>query len=178
MSTFGQPIPSRTVMVFGAGFTKAYLPDAPMMIDTYDADGALADKFKSHGYASRLLNLEKGRGSPSCSVWAEAGNFGTTRGTLSAQGEAKHFAYAFSASGLSTENNRPDNQASLQNYAVRLDYQANANLAVLNLFARLRSGETTQDAFHILFVLFRRQAGEQRPPAVRLVEIPGLQYGS
>jgi len=76
------------------------------------------------------IDLERGTGSPSGSVDAEAGSFNTVRGTLSAQGEVKKFAYAFSGSGLETDNDRPDNNARLQSYALRLDYQATASLAV------------------------------------------------
>ncbi len=76
------------------------------------------------------LALQRGAGAPSESVDVEAGSFSTARGTLSAQGEVKQFAYTFTGSGMTTENDRSNNDASLQNYALRLDYQATANLAV------------------------------------------------
>ncbi len=50
----------QTVFVLGAGFTKAFLPDAPLMTDDYNGD-ALADNFKSFTYASHILELERAR---------------------------------------------------------------------------------------------------------------------
>lgn len=44
-----------TVFVLGAGFTKAFLPKAPLMEDDYDADGALSEKFAKSPHAARLL---------------------------------------------------------------------------------------------------------------------------
>ena len=76
------------------------------------------------------IGLAPGSGAPSGSVDFEAGSFGTSRGIVSSQGELKSFAYSFTASGLDTDNDRPNNNARLQNYALRLDYQATANLAV------------------------------------------------
>lgn len=46
-----------TVFVLGAGFTKAFLPDAPLMVDTYDIGKVLA-KFKNFERANTILNLE------------------------------------------------------------------------------------------------------------------------
>jgi vitamin B12 transporter len=76
------------------------------------------------------IGLQRGFGAPSGSVDLEAGSFDTSRGVVSLQGEVKNFAFSFTASGLDTDNDRPNNNARLQNYALRLDYQATANLAV------------------------------------------------
>ncbi len=76
------------------------------------------------------IGLERGSGAPSGLVDLEGGSFSTSRGSVSSQGEVKNFAYSFTATGLDTKNDRPDNNARLQNYALRLDYQATANLAV------------------------------------------------
>ncbi len=48
----------RKVLVLGAGFTKAFLPDAPLMVDDYDGE-ALAEKFLRFPHASRILNWER-----------------------------------------------------------------------------------------------------------------------
>jgi len=50
-----------TVFVLGAGFTKAFLPEAPLTTDNYDEDGRLSERFQGGGYAGRLLGLEKKR---------------------------------------------------------------------------------------------------------------------
>ncbi len=54
------PIPKR-VFVLGAGFTKAFLPDAPVITDNYDKAGKLEEAFRGFPYAYRLLSLERGR---------------------------------------------------------------------------------------------------------------------
>lgn len=48
----------KQVFVLGAGFTKAFLPNAPLMVDDYDGE-ALAEKFISFPHASRILNWER-----------------------------------------------------------------------------------------------------------------------
>jgi hypothetical protein len=50
----------RTVFVLGAGFTKAFLPQAPLLTDDYDGD-RLADRFESFPHARRVLNLERSK---------------------------------------------------------------------------------------------------------------------
>lgn len=54
-SAFSQ---SREVFILGAGFTKAFLPAAPLMVDDYDGE-ELASKFKQFSHASRLLDWER-----------------------------------------------------------------------------------------------------------------------
>ncbi len=76
------------------------------------------------------IGLQRGTGAPSESIDVETGSFSTVRGSVSAQGEIKDFAYAFTGSAMETENDRSNNNARLQNYALRLDYQVTANLAV------------------------------------------------
>jgi hypothetical protein len=51
---------SRTVFVLGAGFTKAFLPQAPLLTDDYDGD-LLAARFKGFPHARRVLDLERSR---------------------------------------------------------------------------------------------------------------------
>lgn len=52
----------REVFVLGAGFTRAFLPDSPLMVDDYDA-ATLAKNFESFPLASRILDLERNRNS-------------------------------------------------------------------------------------------------------------------
>jgi hypothetical protein len=54
------PLHSREVFVLGAGFTKAFLPYSPLMVDDYEGD-ILALKFKDFPYASRVLDWERSR---------------------------------------------------------------------------------------------------------------------
>lgn len=54
------PLSSREVFVLGAGFTKAFLPNAPLMVDDYEGD-ILASKFEEFPYASRILDWERSR---------------------------------------------------------------------------------------------------------------------
>ncbi len=46
-----------TVFVLGAGFTKAFVPNAPLLEDEYDGE-LLQDKFKSFPHAFRILKNE------------------------------------------------------------------------------------------------------------------------
>lgn len=46
-----------TVFVFGAGFTKAFLPTAPLLVDDFDGE-KLKESFKSFDYASSILQAE------------------------------------------------------------------------------------------------------------------------
>jgi len=48
---------SPTVLVLGAGFTRAFLPKAPLMLDDYGAP-ELAAKLSAFPRACRLLGLE------------------------------------------------------------------------------------------------------------------------
>lgn len=50
----------RIVFVLGAGFTRAFLPQAPLLTDDYDGD-ALTEKFKNFHHASRILGLERSK---------------------------------------------------------------------------------------------------------------------
>ena len=54
-----EPI-DKTVFVLGAGFTRAFLPDAPLMVDDYDG-AELARKFRGFPNASRILDWERSR---------------------------------------------------------------------------------------------------------------------
>jgi len=48
----------RTVLVLGAGFTKAFLPSAPLLTDDYEIEDLLKE-FRGFSYAKKLLELER-----------------------------------------------------------------------------------------------------------------------
>jgi hypothetical protein len=48
------------VCVLGAGFSKAFFPSAPLMVDDYSAV-SLAQKFRFFKHASRIIDLERNR---------------------------------------------------------------------------------------------------------------------
>ena len=50
--------PSSHVFVTGAGFTRAFVPDAPLLVDDFDNDG-LVDRVRGLPNASRLLEWER-----------------------------------------------------------------------------------------------------------------------
>ena len=52
------PAPPKHVYVTGAGFTRAFVPDAPLLVDDFDNDG-LVDKVRGLPNASRLLEWER-----------------------------------------------------------------------------------------------------------------------
>ncbi len=51
---------SRKVFVLGAGFTRAFLPDAPLMTDDYEGE-SLVKTFEKFSHALKLLELERKR---------------------------------------------------------------------------------------------------------------------
>jgi hypothetical protein len=51
------PTPNKTVFVLGAGFTKAFLPDAPLLVDNYNLR-SLLPKYKHFDLARRIIDLE------------------------------------------------------------------------------------------------------------------------
>ena len=52
------PAPSNHVFVTGAGFTRAFVPDAPLLVDDFDND-SLVDRVRGLPNASRLLEWER-----------------------------------------------------------------------------------------------------------------------
>src|SRR2546428_3750820 len=48
----------KTVFVLGAGFTRAFLPTAPLMVGHYDVN-ILEDKFRAWDHARRILEAER-----------------------------------------------------------------------------------------------------------------------
>jgi hypothetical protein len=47
----------KTVVMLGAGFTKAFLPDAPLLVDDYNSH-ALLEQFQHFKYAHDILQAE------------------------------------------------------------------------------------------------------------------------
>lgn len=50
----------KTVFILGAGFTKAFYPDAPLVVDDYGSE-EIAEKIKHLKHASRVLDWERSR---------------------------------------------------------------------------------------------------------------------
>lgn len=57
MDVSSTQLEDRTVFVLGAGFTRAFLPDAPLLVDDFDGDELLA-KYSAFPHASRVLRQE------------------------------------------------------------------------------------------------------------------------
>jgi vitamin B12 transporter len=68
-----------------------------------------------------LIQAQKGSGSPSAEIDAEAGSFGTICGTLETQGSRDTWAWSFTASGSHTANDRPNNDFDSGNVVLRID---------------------------------------------------------
>ncbi len=67
------------------------------------------------------ISSRKGVGPQSGSIGVEAGSFGTVQGIASIQGGPGKWAYAISAAGGDTENDRPNNRFESGNLTLRLD---------------------------------------------------------
>ena len=76
------------------------------------------------------LHSQRGTGSPTASISAEAGSFGTVQGALAAQGERGADAWSLSAQGGHTDNQRANNRFDSFNTALRLDHKVNARVAL------------------------------------------------
>ncbi|MDF3059827.1 MAG: btuB 1 [Rariglobus sp.] len=71
------------------------------------------------------IGMQRGSGTPSEAVFAEAGSFNTFRSTLSAQGETGANAYNASVTGLTTQNDRENNDFESITAAARVDHRIN-----------------------------------------------------
>lgn len=76
------------------------------------------------------IRAQRGQGSPSSRVAAEAGTFGTVSGAVTAQGAVGASAFNFALQGGHTDNERADNELDTLNGAVRLDHTVNERVAV------------------------------------------------
>ena len=76
----------------------------------------------------------QGSGAPTGAATLEGGSFETLRGALSGQGNWKQFDYSFGVSGLTTDNERPNNQYRLENGIANIGWSPNEQLRVGSLF--------------------------------------------
>lgn len=76
------------------------------------------------------LSAQRGAGPRSGRVAVEAGSFGTYQGALSVQAGDRDSAYAFSASGGHTDNDRANNDFDSASFSLRLDRRVNDAVAV------------------------------------------------
>lgn len=67
------------------------------------------------------ISAQRGSGAPTAAVLAEAGSFGTVRTVLSSQGEKGATAFNVSVAGLTTQNDRENNDFESLTGAVRVD---------------------------------------------------------
>jgi len=76
------------------------------------------------------LDTQRGEGKPGVDFFGEFGSFTTFNEGVSSQGEIGNFAYFASYENLYTQNDRPNNDYTVNRYALRLDYQALENLSL------------------------------------------------
>ncbi len=73
---------------------------------------------------------QRGAGSGSGAISAEAGAFGTIQGAVNAQGGDAVRAYTFTANGGHTDNDRPNNEFDSVTYSLRLDRKVSDQVAI------------------------------------------------
>jgi len=76
------------------------------------------------------LRAQRGAGTPSARVSAEAGSFGTGQGAVAAQGERGANAWNFSAQGGRTDNARANNSFESATTTLRLDRKVSERVAL------------------------------------------------
>lgn len=76
---------------------------------------------------------KRGSGDPTGEFSLEGGSNTTIRGTLTSSGSAKQFDYSVGLSGLTTDNERPNNQYRLWNAIANLGWSPNDQLRVSTL---------------------------------------------
>lgn len=77
---------------------------------------------------------KRGSGPPSGAVTLEGGSFGTFRGALASEGSWKEFDYSVGLSGLTTDNERPNNEYRLENGIANVGWSPNEQLRIGSLF--------------------------------------------
>jgi vitamin B12 transporter len=82
------------------------------------------------------LYTRKGSGDPSGRLRVEGGSFDSLSTSLELQGELDRLSYSLGAGYLTTDNDLPNNEFEQNNYTLRLDYAASADL---NLGVTLRA---------------------------------------
>ncbi len=76
----------------------------------------------------------RGQGTPTGSVTAEAGSFGTFREAFASSGSWEQFDYSIGLSRLDTDNDRPNNQYRLSNGIANFGWSPNERLRIGSLF--------------------------------------------
>jgi vitamin B12 transporter len=76
------------------------------------------------------LRAQRGAGSPSARVSAEAGGFGTMQGSVAAQGAGGATSYNFAAAGGHTDNERANNAFDSATTTLRLDRTVNERVSI------------------------------------------------
>ena len=76
------------------------------------------------------IAMQRGAGEPESAVFAEVGSFDTFRATLSSQGEVGENAYNASLTGLTTQNDRENNDFESLTAAARVDHRVNETINV------------------------------------------------
>ncbi|MSU53856.1 MAG: TonB-dependent receptor [Opitutaceae bacterium] len=76
------------------------------------------------------LRAQRGSGTPSARVSAEAGSFGTVQGSVAAQGARGANSYNFASAGGRTENDRANNGFTSATTTLRLDRTVNERLSI------------------------------------------------
>lgn len=71
------------------------------------------------------IGMQRGDGAPESSAFLEAGSFGSFRSTLSSEGETGANAYNAAVTGLTTRNDRENNDFETLTGAVRVDHRIN-----------------------------------------------------
>ncbi|CAN5543970.1 TonB-dependent receptor [soil metagenome] len=77
---------------------------------------------------------KRGNGTPTGSFTAEAGSFETLRGAFASEGSWKEFDYSVGVSGLTTENERPNNEYRNESGVVNVGWSPNEQLRIGSLF--------------------------------------------
>ena len=76
----------------------------------------------------------QGSGTPTGTSSIEAGSFETLRGAFASQGSHKQFDYSVGLSGLTTENERPNNEYRLESGIANVGWSPNEQLRIGSLF--------------------------------------------
>ncbi|MDQ3119094.1 MAG: TonB-dependent receptor plug domain-containing protein, partial [Verrucomicrobiota bacterium] len=76
----------------------------------------------------------QGSGTPTGALSVEGGTFGTFRAALASQGSFKQFDYSVGLSGLTTDNERPNNEYRLESGVANVGWSPNEQLRIGSLF--------------------------------------------
>jgi hypothetical protein len=86
--------------------------------------------------AGRAIQIftRRGSGAPTGSASVEGGSFGTLRGAVASQGSWREFDYSVGLSGLTTENERRNNEYRLESGIANVGWSPNEQLRIGSLF--------------------------------------------